>query len=309
MPIYVAFDSAEAWSKPELFMFNEDHEPEFVAGCPPDYFSEEGQLWGNPLYKWDYHKAEGYNWWIRRLEYALSIYDYVRVDHFRGFDEFYSIKYGAENAIEGEWLPGPRMEIFDTLSEHFRKKDVDKYKHILPIIAEDLGFMTEGVIELVEKSGFPAMKVIEFAYDKNPENMYLPHNYVRNCVAYTGTHDNPPLRAWLDSLSEEDRLYMIRYQGSEHTPYEDLHWDSIRTVMSSIADTVIIPMQDYLGLGEEARINTPSTLGDNWKWRLLRDAFDEHLIWHMGLLSDIYARAVCIKKAAENKQSEQEQGT
>ena len=150
--------------------------------------------------------------------------------------------------------------------------------------------MTDSVIKLVEDSGFPAMKVLEFAFDQNPENMYLPHNYVRNCVAYTGTHDNSPLRAWLETLSHDDRLFMIRYQGSENTPHEYLHWDSIRTVMSSIADTVIIPMQDYLGLGEESRINTPSTMGNNWKWRMKSDEFSEELIWHMSMLSGIYGR-------------------
>ena len=290
MPIYVAFDSAEAWSKAQLFLFDEEHMPKVVAGCPPDYFAKEGQLWGNPLYDWDYHKKNNYEWWIKRLEYALSVYDYVRVDHFRAFDEYYSIEYGAENAIEGIWNEGPGMNIFNKMTEYFQKKYPGKYEEGLPIIAEDLGLMTDSVIKLVEDSGFPAMKVLEFAFDQNPENMYLPHNYVRNCVAYTGTHDNSPLRAWLETLSHDDRLFMIRYQGSENTPYEYLHWDSIRTVMSSIADTVIIPMQDYLGLGEESRINTPSTMGNNWKWRMKSDEFSEELIWHMSMLSGIYGR-------------------
>lgn len=290
MPIYVAFDSAEAWSKAQLFLFDEEHMPKVVAGCPPDYFAKEGQLWGNPLYDWDYHKKNNYEWWIKRLEYALSVYDYVRVDHFRAFDEYYSIEYGAENAIEGIWNAGPGMNIFNKMTEYFQKKYPGKYEEGLPIIAEDLGLMTDSVIKLVEDSGFPAMKVLEFAFDQNPENMYLPHNYVRNCVAYTGTHDNSPLRAWLETLSHDDRLFMIRYQGSENTPYEYLHWDSIRTVMSSIADTVIIPMQDYLGLGEESRINTPSTMGNNWKWRMKSDEFSEELIWHMSMLSGIYGR-------------------
>lgn len=285
IPIYVALDSADVWLNPELFLFNEDKEPELVAGCPPDYFSPEGQLWGNPLYNWKVHKKTDFAWWKSRMEYALSLYDYVRVDHFRGFDEFYAIPAENKNALEGEWLKGPGIEIFNSLAAYFGKKHT-----VLPIIAEDLGLMTDSVIKLVEDSGFPGMKVLEFAYDSDDKNMYLPHNYIRNCVAYTGTHDNAPLQEWLGNLSEETRLFMIRYQGGEHTPEKDLHWDCIRTLLASIADTVIIPMQDYLGLGDNARINTPGTASGNWQWRLKSEDFDEGLIWHCNMLAGIYSR-------------------
>ncbi len=286
MPIYVSIDSADAWSHPELFLFNEYKAPELVAGCPPDYFSPEGQLWGNPLYDWKKHKKTDFAWWKNRLEYVLKLYNYVRVDHFRGFDEFYAIPAQNTNALEGEWLKGPGIEIFNSLSRHFAKQ----YKAGLPIIAEDLGLMTDSVIKLVKDTGFPAMRVLEFAYDSDADNMYLPHNYIRNCVAYTGTHDNSPIQAWAESLDENRRLFMVRYQGSEHTPVKDLHWDCVRTVLASIADTVIIPMQDYLGLGESSRINSPGVATGNWQWRLSGDEIDENLIWHCDMLAGIYSR-------------------
>lgn len=285
MPIYVAPDSADAWAHPELFQFDADNKPVNVAGCPPDYFSPDGQLWGNPVYDWDYHKKTGYAWWMSRMEYAFSVYDYVRVDHFRGFDEYYAIPASAENAKTGEWKKGPGMDIFNAMQEHF-----SRYFQTLPIIAEDLGLMTDSVIRLVKDSGFPAMKVLEFAYDSDNKNLYLPHNYIRNCVAYTGTHDNQPLMGWIRGLSQETRLHMIRYQGSEHTSENELFWDCIRTVLSSIADTAIIPMTDYLGLGDEARINTPSQTGNNWRWRMCGGEFRDNLIWHCGMLADIYGR-------------------
>ena len=216
----------------------------------------------------------------------LKLYNYVRVDHFRGFDEFYAIPAQNTNALEGEWLKGPGIEIFNSLSRHFAKQ----YKAGLPIIAEDLGLMTDSVIKLVKDTGFPAMRVLEFAYDSDADNMYLPHNYIRNCVAYTGTHDNSPIQAWAESLDENRRLFMVRYQGSEHTPVKDLHWDCVRTVLASIADTVIIPMQDYLGLGESSRINSPGVATGNWQWRLSGDEIDENLIWHCDMLAGIYSR-------------------
>jgi len=286
MPIYVAPDSADAWAHPELFRFDADAKPVCVAGCPPDYFSPDGQFWGNPVYDWEVHKKTGYAWWISRMEYAFSIYDYVRVDHFRGFDEYYAIPAGAENAKNGKWEKGPGMELFHCLEEHFRGRF-----RTLPIIAEDLGLMTESVMKLVAESGFPAMKVLEFAYDSDSSNPYLPHNYIRNCVAYTGTHDNEPLKAWLNGLNDSVRLHVIRYQGSEHTPGNDLFWDCIRTVLSSIADTAIIPMGDYLGVGEEGRINMPSSSGNNWKWRMKEGEFGENLIWHCNMLADMYGRS------------------
>lgn len=281
MPIYVSQDSADAWAHPELFQMDTDAKPLKLAGCPPDYFSPDGQLWGNPLYDWNHHRKSGYAWWIRRMEYAFSVYDVVRVDHFRAFDEYYAISAKESDARSGVWEPGPGIDFFRALRKHFPK---------LPIIAEDLGLLTDSVIQLVRDTGFPSMKVLEFAYNSDHQNLYLPHNYGRSCVAYTGTHDNEPLMAWIRSQSGELRLRMIRYQGSEHTPEHELYWDCIRTVLASVADTVIIPMWDYLGAGEEARINTPSAAGGNWRWRMLSHEFDEQLIWHCNMLSEIYGR-------------------
>jgi len=255
--------------------------PEAVAGCPPDYFSPDGQLWGNPLYDWDYHKRSGYAWWAQRMEYSLSIYDCIRMDHFRGFDEYFAIPAGKP-AKDGSWKPGPGVGLFKAIAKELGKP--------LPIIAEDLGFMTESVIQMVKESGFPPMKVLEFAYDSDSRNLYLPHRYERNCVAYTGTHDNEPLMGWIRKQNEAVRLRMLRYQGSEHTPESDLYWDCIRTVLASVADTVVIPMWDYLGLGNEARINVPSTAGGNWQWRMPKNGFTEHLIWHCRMLAEIYDR-------------------
>ena len=286
MPFYVAPDSACAWAHPELFQFNEDRKPVRVAGCPPDYFSPDGQFWGNPVYDWEYHRKTGYAWWISRIKYALSLYDYVRVDHFRGFDEYYAIPAENKNARNGKWEKGPGMEIFREMQDQLSSK-----YSTLPIIAEDLGLMTESVLKLVRDSGFPAMKVLEFAYDSDNRNLYLPHNYIRNCVAYTGTHDNQPLMGWICGMNKDTRLHMIRYQGGEHTPENDLYWDCIRTVLSSIADTAIIPMPDYLGLGDEGRINTPSSVkGNNWKWRMKENAFSDDLICHCDMLSGLYGR-------------------
>lgn len=287
MPIYIAHDSSDAWSHSEMFLFDKDSRLEFVAGSPPDYFDENGQRWGNPLYDWDYHKKTDYTWWIKRMEYEFGLYDYVRIDHFRGFDEFYAIPAQNPTAIGGEWRKGPNISIFHNMKKYFANRFENGE---LPIIVEDMGLITDTVVKLVKDSGFPPMKVLEFAFDSGSDNIYLPHNYERNCVAYTGTHDNAPLRGWLDSLSEEKRLYMIRYLGAEHTPYEDLHWACIRTMLASVADTVIIPMQDYLGLGTDARINEPGKDRGVWKWRMLEDEFDEGLTWHCDMLAGIYGR-------------------
>jgi 4-alpha-glucanotransferase len=287
MPIYVAYDSADVWMHQEMFQLHKDGTPKAVAGCPPDYFAPQGQLWGNPLYDWKRHKKDGYSWWIERMRYALRIFDCVRVDHFRGFDEYYSIPAGDDHAMNGTWEKGPGVELFDILKKHFAHQFEGGE---LPIIAEDLGLLTDSVTQLLEEVGFPGMKVLEFAFSSDCDNDYLPHNYPRNCVAYTGTHDNTTLRGWIDSLSEELRYYVVRYEGSEHTPHSDLHWDCIRTVLSSVADTVIIPMQDYLGLGNEARMNTPGTGEGNWQWRMREESFNDGLIWHCDLLSSIYGR-------------------
>ena len=271
IPIYVAMDSADTWSHPELFQLDENNVPSAVAGCPPDGFSATGQLWGNPLYRWDYHRNTGYQWWISRLAHCFRIYDVVRIDHFRGFDEYYSIPYGADSAVEGHWEKGPGMDLFYRVREALGEHDV---------IAEDLGYMTDSVRRLVWESGFPGMKVLEFAFDSRDTGCasdYLPHNYMENCVAYTGTHDNETLTGWLQSISGEEKAMVRKYLCDSYTPDEYLFRPMIGLVMRSQAALCIIPMQDYLGFGNETRMNQPSTVGKNWKWRMTKKLFGENL--------------------------------
>lgn len=282
IPIYVAFDSADAWFHPELFQFNKNCEPIAVAGCPPDGFSETGQLWGNPLYRWEYHAATDYEWWMERMEYSFRLYDVVRVDHFRGFDEYYSIPAGNENAVHGTWEKGPGIAIFNQMQKKFGK---------LNIIAEDLGFLTPSVIKLLQDTGFPGMKVLEFAFNSREESNYLPHNYIRNCVVYTGTHDNNTIRGWYEDLSFEDKQLTLDYMNNASTPFGQIHWDFIRLALASVAKAAVIPVQDYLGLGMEARINEPSTLGNNWTWRMLPGEVTEDLAPKCKKMAKLYGRA------------------
>lgn len=268
IPIYVAFDSADSWFHPELFQFDEKRMPIGVAGCPPDGFSATGQLWGNPLYDWEYHKKTGYAWWIKRMAYCFRLYDMVRVDHFRGFDEYYAIPYGEETAVKGEWEKGPGLELFETIKEKLGSLD---------IIAEDLGFLTPSVLKLVEDTGFPGMKVLEFAFYADGKSTYLPYHYKENSVVYTGTHDNDTLKSWYETMQPWDREFVHRYLGNYHTKPEEIHWDIIRAAMASVAKLAVIPLQDYLGLGREARMNEPSTLGLNWKWRMFPGEFSHEL--------------------------------
>lgn len=258
LPIYVAFDSADAWANPQLFQFNEENLPVAVAGCPPDAFSATGQLWGNPLYRWDYHKWTDYDWWTRRMAHCYKLYDVVRIDHFRGFDEYYSIPFGDKTAMGGHWEKGPGMDLFWTLERKLGKQEV---------IAEDLGLMTPSVEKLVADSGYPNMKVLEFAFEPNKDTGYLPHDYDTNCVVYTGTHDNDTVVSWFETLEEDQKELMFEYMDKEIAA-EDINWEMITLAMMSSAKICMIPLQDYLGLGNEARINQPSTLGCNWKWRL-----------------------------------------
>lgn len=281
LPIYVAFDSADAWGHPELFQFDEKGYPEAVAGCPPDAFSATGQLWGNPLYRWDYHKETGYEWWMKRLEYSFCLYDTVRVDHFRGFDEYYRVPAGREDAMVGTWEKGPGIQLFTQFKERFGDLD---------IIAEDLGFLTPSVLDLLSETGFPGMKVLEFAFDANGESIYLPHNYSKNCVVYTGTHDNQTLRSWYEDLSEADRNFSRRYLNNYNTSGDEIHWDFIRLALASVANLAVIPVQDYLGTGRNGRINEPSTLGNNWKWRLKPGEIAEDLVLKCRELALLYGR-------------------
>ncbi len=281
IPIYVAFDSADAWVHPELFQFDENNMPEAVAGCPPDGFSADGQLWGNPLYRWEYHEETGYAWWMRRMAYCFQMYDVVRVDHFRGFDEYYSIPAGEKTAVHGHWEKGPGLSLFGKMQETFGE---------INLIAEDLGFVTDSVQKLVEDTGFPGMKVLQFAFDSREESNYLPHCYPHNCVVYTGTHDNDTIRGWYEALIPEDRKMAVCYMNSQRTPGSEIHWDFIRLALASVADLAVIPLQDYLGLGSEARLNTPSTLGGNWTWRMQKGAFTQDIVEKCRFMAQIYGR-------------------
>ena len=278
VPIYVAFDSADAWAQPELFQFDENNIPVGVAGCPPDAFSATGQLWGNPLYDWEYHKKTGYSWWTRRMANCMKLYDVVRIDHFRGFDEYYSIPYGDKTAEFGHWEKGPGIDLFRTLEKNLGKLDV---------IAEDLGLLTDSVIEMVEESGFPGMKVLQFAFDGNGDNEHILHNHEKNYVAYLGTHDNDTIMGWMKTADKEDVKYAKEYlvMGKEE-PY----WDMIRALWSSVAGTTIIQAQDLLGLGSESRMNIPSTLGGNWSWRAMPKAFNAKIANRLFRLTKLYGR-------------------
>lgn len=279
IPIYVAFDSADTWANPELFQLDDMLTPIAVAGCPPDAFSATGQLWGNPLYRWEYHKETDYAWWMKRIAYCYELYDVVRIDHFRGFDEYYSIPFADETAEFGHWEKGPGYDIFKAMKEKIGNK---------PVIAEDLGFLTESVIKLVKKTGYPGMKILQFAFDPREESDYLPHNYVANSIVYTGTHDNDTTLGWYNSLSRRDKAFARKYLNIRTN--KDVQWEFIRAAMASVSETCVIPMQDYLGLGAEARINIPSTLGINWKWRMLPGQFTDELAEHILDMTKLYGR-------------------
>lgn len=263
IPIFAATDSADTWSNSEIFQYTKSKVPKKVAGCPPDYFSKTGQLWGNILYDWKVLKKQNYKWWVDRVKFCFEIYDIVRIDHFRGFESYWSIKYGAKTAIKGKWEKGPGIELFRTIERKIGK---------LPIIAEDLGLLTPQVKRLLRRSEYPGMKILEFAFGEK-ENDYQPHRYDKNCVAYTGTHDNDTIVGWYEKLDMEIKNRCDEYlkkwlieKGRNF--WNPIEWRCIDTLWSSKADMVLIQMQDLLGLGSEARMNTPSTVGINWKWRL-----------------------------------------
>ncbi len=278
IPIYVSFDSADVWADKKLFQFDEKGYPTAVAGVPPDGFSADGQLWGNPLYDWEYHKQTGFAWWLKRLESCFQMYDVVRIDHFRGFDEYFSVPYGDNTAVRGHWEKGPGIEFFQKVEKCFPGKE---------IIAEDLGYVTDTVRKLVKDTGYPGMKVLEFAFDSrdsgNAED-YLPHNYDHNCVVYTGTHDNETVIGWFcEGLLEKEKQSVRAYLNDYVTMDDQMHIPMICLAMRSVARLCIIPMQDLLGLDNQARLNHPSTMGTNWKWRLRKGEFNSRLI------SDFYA--------------------
>ena len=279
IPIYVAPDGADTWSEPELFQLDEKGYPTAVAGCPPDAFTADGQLWGNPLYDWDYHKKTGYKWWMKRLKACFDMYDIVRIDHFRGFYSYWSVPYGDKNARGGKWIKGPGYDFFA-----FMKKELGDR----PVIAEDLGFLTEGVIKMVEKTGYPGMKILQFGFDPSAGSEHVPHLYERNFVVYTGTHDNDTILHWSLNCDKKTAKYAMKYTGVSRR--KDLPDALIRECYASCADTCIIPLQDFLGLDNEARINTPSTLGDNWKWRSAYSDWTIKLSKRMNKLVRIYGR-------------------
>lgn len=293
VPIYVALDSSDAWANPEMLQFDEDYDPKAVAGCPPDAFSATGQLWGNPLYDWKALKKDGYGWWVQRMTHCMELYDVVRIDHFRGFDEYYAIPYGDKTAERGKWEKGPGMDLFHTL---------DKKIKDLRVIAEDLGFLTESVLEMLKESGYPGMKVLQFAFDGSEDSSYLPYKYDHNCVVYTGTHDNETTKGWLENLQGHDLKFVREYINCYEQPVNDCVWALIRTALSSVADLAVIPIQDYLCLGNEARMNAPSTFGDNWKWRLTANQISETTLYHMREVTRIYGR---LAKASEEKETDE----
>jgi 4-alpha-glucanotransferase len=262
IPIYVGYDSADVWTRSRLFKLGPDGNPAFIAGVPPDYFSETGQLWGNPVYDWDALKASGYRWWIDRFAHNLGLFDFVRVDHFRGFVGYWEVSAGEKTAVRGRWVKAPADDFFGTLRARFPA---------FPLIAEDLGIITPDVKEVMARLGIPGMRVLLFAFgEDNPAHPYLPRNYVENCVAYTGTHDNNTARGWFEKEAlPEERARLSRYLGRKIAA-ETVHLDLVRLVMESAAGAAVIPMQDLLGLGEEARMNRPAVPHGNWEWRLLR---------------------------------------
>lgn len=284
IPIYVAADSADAWAGEALFETDADGEFTRVAGCPPDYFSADGQLWGNPLYDWDYHQKTGYAWWIVRTRHALKLYDILRIDHFRAFDSYYAIPAEHTDAKNGTWENGPGMPLFEALAAALGE---------VPIVAEDLGLLFDSVRVLRRQSGFPGMKVLQFAFGGGAENEYLPHNHEPNCVVYPGTHDNTTIADWLDTASEAEHDLAVEYMGLSQS--EGYVTGVLRTALASVADTVILPAADWLELGAEGRINLPGEAVGNWVWRAEEGAFDAALAQRIRSMSALYGRAKSAK--------------
>ncbi len=281
LPIYMALDSADVWADPRSFQLDEHNRPTEVAGCPPDAFTADGQLWGNPLYDYEAMEQDGFAWWRRRLAGAARLYDVVRMDHFRGFESYWAIPAGDDTAKNGRWVKGPGMRLIGALREAFPQ---------LRFIAEDLGYVTPEVAQLLADSGFPGMKVVEFAFDSRDDADYWPYHYTTNSVCYTGTHDNAPIMGWKDDILPEDLSDCLDYVGLDST--DGLNWALIRCGMGSVSDLFIAPMTDYLGLGAEARINTPGIMGGNWQWRIAPGAATTELAERIARLTKLYGRSV-----------------
>ena len=284
IPIFVAADSVDVWANRRFFQLDDQGQPKVVAGVPPDYFSATGQLWGNPLYDWDALKADGFRWWLSRIQATLKLVDIIRVDHFRGFEAYWEIPFGAPNAIGGQWKKAPGMELFETIRRELGT---------LPILAEDLGLITPEVEQLRDAFGFPGMKILQFAFDSgegtgaNSDNAFLPHNYHRNCVVYTGSHDNDTMRGWFEAASEKDQNYSLSYVDGH---LEDVAWGFLRAAIASVADYAVLPAQDLLDLPKTARMNTPSTLGGNWAWRAKTGQFNQALANRLAAMTKLYGR-------------------
>ncbi|MDD4000922.1 MAG: 4-alpha-glucanotransferase [Bacilli bacterium] len=279
MPIYVAYDSADVWSRPEYWLLDEKLQPQVVAGVPPDQFTKDGQLWGNPLYNYPLMEKDNYSWWIKRISHGLKTFDYLRIDHFRGFESYYSIPFGEKTARKGKWVKGPGMKLFSLVKEAIKSP---------AIIAEDLGYLTLEVREMLAACGFPGMKILQFGFDAGGDSEYAPHNHSKNSIVYPGTHDNPTTKSWVKTLSLKDYQYLKDYlqlrRKSEVVKY------MIRECFKSVCDTCIIQMQDYLELDDRARFNKPSTLGGNWIWRVNRKNLNSKLAKEISRLVNIYRR-------------------
>ena len=280
LPIYVAMDSADVWADPRAFQLDERNVPAEVAGVPPDYFTADGQLWGNPLYDWDAMKADGYSWWVRRIAGASRLYDILRIDHFRGLESYWAVPYGETTAKIGRWVQGPGMDLIGVLTEKFPN---------IQFIAEDLGYLTPEVRQLLADSGLPGMKILQFAFDSREAANYLPHTYPRHCVCYAGTHDNSTLMGWKNDAAPDDIATAREYLGLNEE--EGFHWGILRGGQSSVADLFVAQMQDYLGLGSEARMNTPGILGGNWQWRMLPGQITEDLTKRIARMTSLYGRS------------------
>ena len=280
LPIYVPYDSCDVWANPELFQLDEQGRPTAVAGCPPDYFSEDGQLWGNPLYDWEKMRQDGYRWWMERLRNAAKLFDVIRIDHFRGLESYWAVPFGEETARNGKWVKGPDHDLIAAIGRNFPK---------LRLIAEDLGLLTPEVVQLQRDSGYPGMKVLEFAFVPDEPSSYLPHRYERNCICYSGTHDNETLRQWLEALDDRTAAYVMEYLGAKTR--EDCLWGILRAGMASVADTFVAQMQDYLELGAEARMNEPGTVGaENWSWRVEESMLTNELADRIARMTKLYER-------------------
>lgn len=278
IPLYVSFDSADVWIYPEYFLLDEHRNPISVSGVPPDYFSKTGQLWGNPVYNWEVLEKNQFSWWVNRIQENLKLYDIIRVDHFRGLSAYWAIPFGDETAINGEWIDAPGKQLFDTLLCKLGD---------LPLIAEDLGAITPEVEQLRDTFDFPGMKILQFAFDSDEANEYLPHTYIKNCIAYTGTHDNNTVRGWWNSTTEENKQHVLDYLNCSEN---DVCWTLIRAVWSSVANITIVPLQDLLELGEEGRMNTPGATANNWLWRFREDSLTNKLAEKMKKITTIYDR-------------------